>query len=167
MRLWSLHPALLDRQGLTAAWREALLAQKVLLGGTKGYVHHPQLQRFRGTAEPVAAIASFLDGIADAAAERGYRFDRTRIVEVPRTPIIIEVTDGQVGFEWAHLMAKLAARSPEAYERTRLLTPATHPIFRVVPGGVEAWERAAESPDPARLAGAKGRFVRSQSEERP
>ena len=24
MRLWSLHPALLDRQGLTACWREAL-----------------------------------------------------------------------------------------------------------------------------------------------
>ena len=30
MRLWSLHPSLLDRQALVACWREALLAQAVL-----------------------------------------------------------------------------------------------------------------------------------------
>ncbi|MGP9584395.1 pyrimidine dimer DNA glycosylase/endonuclease V, partial [Micrococcaceae sp. AOP34-BR2-30] len=30
MRLWSLHPEVLDRQGLIAGWREALLAQAVL-----------------------------------------------------------------------------------------------------------------------------------------
>ena len=27
MRIWSLHPSLLDRQGLIACWRETLLAQ--------------------------------------------------------------------------------------------------------------------------------------------
>ena len=32
MRLWSLHPSLLDQKGLVALWREALLAQKVLQG---------------------------------------------------------------------------------------------------------------------------------------
>ena len=31
MRLWTAHPKYLDHQGLVAAWREALLAQKVLL----------------------------------------------------------------------------------------------------------------------------------------
>ena len=41
MRLWSLHPAHLDRQGLIACWREALLAQKVLAGLTTGYRSHP------------------------------------------------------------------------------------------------------------------------------
>jgi len=30
MRLWTIHPKYLDRQGLLALWREALLAQKVL-----------------------------------------------------------------------------------------------------------------------------------------
>lgn len=49
MRLWSLHPSLLDRAALVAGWREALLAQKVLRGETTGYRHHPQLERFRGT----------------------------------------------------------------------------------------------------------------------
>lgn len=43
MRLWSLHPSLLDRAALIAGWREALLAQKVLRGQTTGYRHHPQL----------------------------------------------------------------------------------------------------------------------------
>jgi hypothetical protein len=45
MRLWSLHPSLLDAKGLVALWREALLAQKVLQGGTTGSRFHPQLQR--------------------------------------------------------------------------------------------------------------------------
>ena len=42
MRLWTLHPRHLDRQGLTGAWREALLAQAVLAGRTRGYRDHPQ-----------------------------------------------------------------------------------------------------------------------------
>ncbi|MEN6399799.1 MAG: pyrimidine dimer DNA glycosylase/endonuclease V, partial [Rectinema sp.] len=29
MRLWTLHPQYLDQKGLTAAWREGLLAKKV------------------------------------------------------------------------------------------------------------------------------------------
>ncbi|MGD5468088.1 pyrimidine dimer DNA glycosylase/endonuclease V, partial [Xanthomonas citri pv. citri] len=37
MRLWSLHPSLLDRRALVADRREGLLAQKVLLGQTTGY----------------------------------------------------------------------------------------------------------------------------------
>ena len=37
MRLWSLHPRYFDSKGLTAAWREALLARAVLTGQTRGY----------------------------------------------------------------------------------------------------------------------------------
>ena len=47
MRLWTLHPRHLDAAGLVALWREALLAQAVLLGHTRGYTRHPQLQRFQ------------------------------------------------------------------------------------------------------------------------
>jgi hypothetical protein len=65
MRLWSLHPRYLDRQGLTAAWREALLAQAVLAGRTRGYRSHPQLSRFAGLAEPVGAIGAYLEALAD------------------------------------------------------------------------------------------------------
>jgi len=41
MRLWTVHPKYLDAKGLVALWREALLAQKVLRGKTRGYKFHP------------------------------------------------------------------------------------------------------------------------------
>ena len=47
MRIWSIHPQHLDAKGLVALWRETLLAQKVLLGETRGYRNHPQLKRFK------------------------------------------------------------------------------------------------------------------------
>src|SRR5438477_2394841 len=56
MRLWTLHPRHLDAAGLVALWREALLAQAVLLGRTRGYTRHPQLQRFRSAPDPLACI---------------------------------------------------------------------------------------------------------------
>lgn len=57
MRIWSLHPSLLDRRGLVACWRETLLAQKVLRELTKGYTNHPQLERFKATANPALSVA--------------------------------------------------------------------------------------------------------------
>ena len=67
MRLWSLHPSLLDPAALVAGWREGLLAQAVLLGRTKGYRNHPQLERFRGLPDPVAGVVVWLEGLADEA----------------------------------------------------------------------------------------------------
>jgi hypothetical protein len=84
MRIWSLHPRYLDRQGLTACWRESLLAQAVLAGRTKGYRHHPQLIRFQAQADPLAAVGAYLAGIADEASSRGYRYDATKILSRPR-----------------------------------------------------------------------------------
>ncbi len=145
MRLWSLHPSLLDRQGLIACWREALLAQAVLLGRTTGYVNHPQLARFRTTGRPAGAIAAYLDGLANEGDRRGYRLDRTRIHADPDTSRL-SVTDGQLLHERDHLHAKLLLRSPDAAPALvvdGMLRP--HPFFTVVPGPVESWERAAPS----------------------
>lgn len=147
MRLWSLHPRHLDRQGLTAGWREALLAQAVLAGRTKGYRSHPQLDRFRATGRPDAAVGAYLAAIADEADARGYRYDRARI-DHPPTPDAavarLDVTDGQLAFEWTHLLAKLQRRSPDAWRAAQALGgPAPHPLFVVVPGPVAEWERAA------------------------
>ncbi len=140
MRLWSLHPALLDRQGLTAAWREALLAQAVLAGNTKGYRTHPQLERFRGHAEPLAAIGAFLDALQQEATVRGYRYDASKIL-VRSEVSAIEVTDGQLELELAHLRAKLSVRSPERLALAASARP--HPLFTVVSGPSASWERAA------------------------
>lgn len=142
MRLWSLHPAQLDRIGLVAGWRESLLAQAVLAERTKGYRHHPQLERFRAHPDPVAAIGAYLSALADEADARGYRFDRTRVTHPGTAAGEIAVTDGQLALEWAHLGARLAVRSPEVAERWRETTPMPHPLFHVVSGPVESWERA-------------------------
>lgn len=142
MRLWTLHPRYLDAQGLVAAWREALLAQKVLEGATKGYRHHPQLIRFQAAADPLAAIAAFLAGLAAEADGRGYHFDKTKIP--PRRPCgRIPETRGQLLVEWKHLKAKLRTRSPAVARRWRsVAVPWAHPLFRVVAGGRRPWEKA-------------------------
>ena len=141
MRLWTLHPRYLDAKGLVAAWREALLAQKVLAGGTKGYRHHPQLARFQAQAEPLAAIATFLDGLAREAKERGYHFDATKIARHRFAGTIAE-TDGQLRYEWNHLQTKLRTRAPVVARLHRsIATPEPHPLFHIVPGGVREWER--------------------------
>lgn len=141
MRLWSLHPRFLDRQGLTACWREALLAQAVLAGRTRGYRSHPQLVRFRDSGDPLGAIASYLDGIRLEAGSRGYRFDGTRILEVDRCANTLSVTEGQLRYELGHLVGKLKVRSPGWAASVAALPIEAHPLFRVVPGPIEGWER--------------------------
>lgn len=172
MRLWSVHPRHLDRQGLTGCWRESLLAQAVLAGRTRGYRSHPQLERFRAQADPLVMIGAYLEVLAEEASVRGYRFDRSRIdrrpagalpvggaevevahsaaaggdglgADVPRVP----VTSGQLALEWRHLLHKLEGRSPEYWVRADALEgPTAHPLFEVVPGPVESWERAEDPP---------------------
>ncbi len=140
MRLWTLHPRYLDARGLVAAWREALLAQAVLRGRTAGYRRHPQLARFRESPSPLASIGCYLTGLHDEATRRGYRFDRRRIVR-PGRRARLAATLGQLAYEWRHLGAKLALRDPQwLAELRRVARPAAHPMFRVVPGEVEAWE---------------------------
>ena len=142
MRLWTLHPRHLDAVGLVALWREALLAQAVLLGRTRGYTRHPQLERFRAAADPVASIASYLEVVAHEATSRGYAFDATRIVAAGGSVNRIAETKGQLLYEWEHLSRKLQRRSPAWYRgRIAGVRPTAHPLFRVVAGGVRDWER--------------------------
>lgn len=149
MRLWSLDPAYLDAKGLVAGWREALLAQKVLRGQTRGYRNHPQLERFRAAADPEAAIAGFLAGLHAESLRRGYRFDAARIVPeaLARAEALapLPVAAGQIDYEAGFLLEKLADRDPERVPplradreagRTRL-----HPVFALVPGPVAGWEK--------------------------
>ena len=118
MRLWTLHPRYLDRQGLLAVWREALLARAVLAGSTRGYRHHPQLQRFRAAADPGAAIAAYLRAVHAEALGRGYAFDAGKL-DAPAACPPLAATRGQLLFEWAHLRRKLRVRSPAAWRALR------------------------------------------------
>jgi hypothetical protein len=141
MRLWTLHPLYLDRQGLVALWREALLAQKVLQGQTTGYRQHTQLVRFRAAPEPVAVLATYLAVVHEEATCRGYRFEAAKIAPV-RSVAMLAATDGQLLYEWSHLKQKLAVRDPARAARYALLAaPVPHPLFHIVAGSISAWER--------------------------
>lgn len=141
MRIWSLHPRYLDPQGLVALWRETLLAQAVLHGLTKGYTHHPQLQRFKAHAAPHAAVGQYLETVQTHASERGYRFDASKILCAQTVPPIA-VTSGQLAYEWTHLQTKLQQRSPAWWEQwSSVEVPEVHPLFTVVPGDVAEWEK--------------------------
>jgi hypothetical protein len=141
MRLWTLHPRYLDAAGLTAAWREALLARHVLLGRTRGYRHHPQLERFREDAQPVAAINSFLAGIHAESLARGYSFDGSKVGRTRKTGTMRE-TRGQLDFEWQHLLTKLHRRDPARYRAlSDVRRPKPHQLFRIVAGSIQLWEK--------------------------
>ena len=140
MRLWSIHPAYLDSKGLVALWREGLLAQKVLLGKTKGYTNHPQLIRFKHSRNPVGAIASYLRIVSDEADRRGYKFDRTKIVN-KKFRGTMKATKGQLEYEFSHLLKKLKSRAPELYIQQQAVEEIeAHPLFHVMHGNIEEWE---------------------------
>jgi Pyrimidine dimer DNA glycosylase len=142
MRLWTLHPKYLDAKGLVALWREALLAQKVLRGETRGYRHHPQLLRFAKTNNPPAALAAYLKAVHEEALQRGYKFNGSKIGR-GRFHGKLKETRGQLLYEWRHLKRKLRKRDPKRLRglmAARL--PVSHPLFRIVSGTARGWEKA-------------------------
>ena len=141
MRLWTLHPKYLDARGLVALWREALLAQKVLRGATRGYRHHPQLRRFTASADPPAALAAYLAGVREESVRRGYRFDASKIGR-RRFRGRLKETRGQLLYEWRHLKRKWKLRDPKRLrDLATMKIPAPHPLFKIVPGPVRDWEK--------------------------
>lgn len=151
MRLWSVHPKVLDQKALVACWRESLLAQAVLGGLTRGYQHHPQLQRWRAHETPLAALGGYLAALWWEADRRGYHFNAAKILIPPPhfpqvlplpTELCMEVTRDQLRFELAHLRAKITQRAPDELSRVAALTdPPCAPSFYLVAGGVADWER--------------------------
>jgi len=54
----------------------------------------------------------------------------------------LTVTNGQMKYEWGHFMAKLLKRHPQRHgelKSVRKVDP--HPLFKVIRGGVESWEK--------------------------
>lgn len=146
MRLWSLHPKYLDSKGLIALWRESLLAQAVLNGETQGYRNHPQLHRFKSESFPLMVMALYLKAIQIEAEQRGYSFNKNKIKLVSEEPIKLCVTNGQIEYEWSHLMQKLEIRNPVFFHKWKVVNiPEPHPLFEVVEGAIASWERIKNS----------------------
>jgi hypothetical protein len=130
----------MDARGLVALWREALLAQAVLIGRTRGYTRHPQLARFRRSASPPDTIAHYLRAIYAESFRRGYCFDPARLGPAGSVQPLA-ATRGQFDYEWFHLKAKHSVRAPEWLAGLKpASSPKAHPLFRIVPGPVADWE---------------------------
>lgn len=141
MRLWSLHPSYLDSKGLVALWRESLLAKNVLLGKTKGYVNHPQLERFKNSNDPLLSINTYLSYVYLESLERGYSFDKRKIGDIDMD-LRIMVNSKQVEYEWEHLLKKLEVRDDTRFNAVKLESfIQTNPLFQMVSGEIEQWER--------------------------
>jgi hypothetical protein len=143
MRLWSIHPSYLDTKGLVAAWREGLLAKAVLEGKTKGYKNHPQLHRFKSHTDPVLAIKVYLHVLYLESLDRGYKFDESKIdADFTKEYNPIHVNEGQLQFEYVHLLNKLETRDNSKYLKLRDNMNIKHNnMFRVIAGPIESWEK--------------------------
>jgi hypothetical protein len=140
MRLWSLHPKYMDSRGIVALWREGLLARAVLMGKTKGYRNHPQLQRFKSQDEPLKAIDTYLYHVYLESQRRGYSFKREKIGD-EFIHYQIPVSSGQMEYEFKHLKKKLKLRNILMYRKLRELDEILpNPVFRIFNGKIEDWE---------------------------
>lgn len=140
MRIWSIHPSYLDSKGLVALWREALLAKHVLEGKSAGYRNHPQLERFKKSKNPVEAIDQYLSNVYDEAVKRNFNFNEKKFNK-PIIPIFLTVSDGQIKYEFGHLLRKLKKRENNLYHKLKGTTNIIpHPMFKISNGKIEKWE---------------------------
>lgn len=143
MRLWSLHPKYLDKIGLVALWREGLLAKKVLEGSTKGYKNHPQLIRFKDNTNCLDLINSYLYFVYLESCDRNYKFDINKIKKI-KLYNHIDITDGQLQFEFQHLQNKLFIRDPKKYKENMQINTnelILNPVFCLIKGKIAQWEK--------------------------
>jgi hypothetical protein len=111
-----------------------------LEGRTKGYKHHPQLDRFKKSKNPVDAINQYLTVIYLEAARRDYNFDRSKINWLFKESRL-SVSEGQLKYESDHLLIKLQVRAREKFQEVRKIKSFdAHPLFRVINGEIENWE---------------------------
>ncbi len=144
MRIWSIHPKYLDSKGFVALWRETLLAKNVLEGKTVGYRNHPQLDRFKNSHNTLDAINQYLSNIYDESVERHFTFNSTKFKK-PIVPLFLTVSEGQLIFEFEHLLCKLKEREINLYKTLKETTSIIpHPMFKIVQGKIEKWERVKQ-----------------------
>ena len=142
MRLWTVQPRFLDAKGLVALWREGLLAKAILEGKTHGYQKHPQLIRFRLHNQPLEALSWYLYSVLIESQNRNYHFDRAKLPMQILPVESIEESQGQLEFEWLHLLNKLSVRDPDRFHRLSCIkSPEPHPLFRIVSGGIKSCEK--------------------------
>ena len=110
-------------------------------GETLGYTQHPQLIRFRNHPHPERAIANYLIEVWEESKRRGYNFEKRKLGRWGKIEKI-PVTRGQLRYEFELLRDRLKRRDPSRYrELLSIREIECHPLFEVVEGQVEEWEK--------------------------
>ncbi|MCQ4449045.1 MAG: hypothetical protein NO076_07415, partial [Sulfolobales archaeon] len=93
---------------------------------------------------PVLYLGTYLYYVYQEGVRRGYSFKEGKIVRYDLS-LKMPVTEGQVKYEFNHLLGKLKVRDPERFEELlRVQVVEVNPIFYVVEGDVEEWEKEAK-----------------------
>ena len=164
MRLWSIHPKYLDRMGLLALWREAILAKKILFGeelkpGAQKYINHPHFKRFKPTIGEgwykQACMMVYLKDVYEEGVKRGYKFNKDLALNTSVTKIFpsrtklglgihIPVTTGQLMFELELLKEKVSKRDKNWFSNNlsnpSFTFPQPNETFLIKFGEKEEWE---------------------------
>ena len=86
-------------------------------------------------------INNYLLEIYKESLKRGYNFNKTKIGDIAELEPL-NVTDGQLNYEFQHLQNKLKTRDFNKYrENTASGNPESNSIFRIVKGPIEKWEK--------------------------
>jgi hypothetical protein len=146
MRLWSFHPKYLNGKYLGDVWKCGITQAQPGLQG-KGYKNHSGLQRFKGTdTPPLMLLAQYLHAIWWESLVRNYNYDSSKIIgPLPVKLVRLPVTRGQLEYEWQHYLKKIKANDPDWYAKSKdIILPQLHPMFYVIEGDIEDWERVKE-----------------------
>ncbi len=94
----------------------------------------------------MVAIHRYLLEVYKEAQARGYSFDRSKLgTDTTELEKKIEVTIGQVQYEYKLLQYKVMRRDKERFLRLREeKAPCVNAVFTIVEGGVAAWEKVKE-----------------------
>ena len=93
-RVWSPY-------GVKASWQDMFSQEK-----TRGYRHHPQLERFRTQEEPVATLDAYLDEVVKEATRRDYNFNRSKLGVPVNVRIALRSWTVRIR-KFSHLLTKL------------------------------------------------------------
>ena len=154
MRFWSIHPCYLDTKGLGGLWYEVDRGKNALnQGSSHGDWNHSALHRFKkynkqypGGKDTMDLINSYMDIVYKESLRRGFNYDNTLYSDKPIRQINkIPVNRKQVIYEMERLSDKLEKR--ESYNKHNKLMesviPKLHPLFYMVNGDIEDWEKGA------------------------
>ncbi|HML06237.1 MAG TPA: hypothetical protein VK426_10725, partial [Methanobacterium sp.] len=90
---------------------------------------------------PIVFIDTYLLNVYKESIERKYNFNRGKF-GLNFTNSQIEVADGQILYELKHLKRKLKIRDINKYDELKNIKfPEVNPVFKVVKGNIESWER--------------------------